>query len=75
MYPYFCIVEKLYIFELIYLELFPIALRAVLKIPVFTISLIHSHTLNSWTCVVSNHHGVINVNREDIPQKKRVLHW
>lgn len=33
-----------------YLELFPIALRPVLKVPVFTILLRLSHTLNFWMC-------------------------
>ena len=70
---YFCIAEKLYIFKK-YLKLFPIALRAVLKVPVFTILLRHSHTLNSWTHAVSNYHEVINVNREDIPGKEGILH-
>jgi hypothetical protein len=51
-----------------YLEPFPLALMAVLKVPVFNILLRHLHTLNSWTPDVPNYHGVINVNREDIPQ-------
>ena len=46
-----------------YLELFPIALRTVLKVPVFIILLKHSHTLHPWTGAVSNYHGVININR------------
>lgn len=47
-----------------YVELFPIALRAVLKVPAFTILWSHSHTL-----AVSNSQGVINVNWETIPQR------
>jgi hypothetical protein len=50
-------------FKLMYLKAFQIALRAILNIPVFTILLRHSHTLDSWTCAVSTSHGVINVNR------------
>jgi hypothetical protein len=57
-----------------YLEFFPIALRTVLKVPACTILLRHSRTLNSWTHAVSNHHAVINANREDIPRRKRALH-
>ena len=53
-----------------YLELFPIALRTVLKVPVFTILLRHSHTLNSWTAV-SNYYGFTKVNRVDILQKEK----
>ena len=63
------IIEKFYIyifFKHVYLELFPIALRAV---PVFTILWIHSHTLDSQTCIVFSSHGVINVYKEDIPQR------
>jgi hypothetical protein len=33
----------------------------------------HLHTLNSWTLDVSNYHGVINVNSEDIPQTQSPL--
>ena len=62
------------IVKLMCLELFPTALRAVLKVPVFTILLRHSHTLNSWACAVSKYYRVINVNWEDIPQKEIVLH-
>lgn len=48
-------------------------LRALLKVPMFTILRRHSHTLDS--CAVSNHHGVININQVDtIARKKRVLH-
>lgn len=48
-------------------------LRALLKVPMFTILRRHSHTLDS--CAVSNHHGVININPVDtIARKKRVLH-
>ncbi|NP_001161217.1 actin nucleation-promoting factor WASL isoform 2 [Mus musculus] len=50
------------------------ALRTVLKVPACTILLRHSRTLNSWTHAVSNHHAVINANREDIPRRKRALH-
>jgi hypothetical protein len=46
---YFWIVKKLYIFKFPYLELFPIASRAVLRVPVFTILQRHSHILDSWT--------------------------
>jgi hypothetical protein len=52
-----------------YLELFPIVdFRAVLKVKVFTVFLKHSQNFDSWTPAVSNYHGVINVNRKDIPQ-------
>jgi hypothetical protein len=47
----------------LYLELFPIALRPVLEVPVFTILLRHSHTLNFWTCAASNYYGIMNINR------------
>jgi hypothetical protein len=56
-----------------YLERFPIALRAALKVPAFTILLKHSHTLHSWTCAVSYYYGVVKDNREGIPPKERVL--
>jgi hypothetical protein len=57
-----------------YLEFFPTALRAVLKVSVFTFYLRHSHTLDSSTCAVPNCHGVVNPIRVDIPWKERVLH-
>ena len=53
-------------------EFFPTALRAVLKVPAFTILLRHSHTLDSWTHAVSNYHGVINLYRESIPQRRNM---
>jgi hypothetical protein len=46
-----------------YLELFLIALRAVLKSPWL------------WTLAVSNYHGVININRGDISQKESGLNY
>jgi hypothetical protein len=67
----FCIVEKLYIFKLMYLAVFSAVLQGVLKALTFTILLRHSHTLNSWTHADSNCHRVIN---SDISQKERVLH-
>lgn len=42
-----------------YLELFPITLRAVLKVPTLTILCRHSHILDSWTRLLSNSHEVI----------------
>ena len=60
---YFCIVEKLYIFKLMIFQFFPPALRAVRKVPGFTILLKHSHTLDYWTPGVSNYHEVINIKR------------
>lgn len=56
------------------LGFFHIALRAVLKVSVFTILLRHSPTIDSQTPAVFNHHGVINVNKEDIPQEGRDFH-
>ena len=53
-----------------HLEYFPIALRAILKVPIFTILLRHSHILNSWTCSLFNYHEVFNVNRVDVLKKK-----
>lgn len=47
-----------------YVERFPIAFRAVLKVPAFTILWSPSHAL-----AVSNSSGVINVNWEAIPQR------
>jgi len=45
----FCIVEKLYIFELKFLEFFSTALRTVLKVPALTIFYIDfSHNFASW---------------------------
>lgn len=57
-----------------YLEVFPIALRAVLKVPVFSILGGHSQILDSWTHAVYNHHGVINVKWDDISGKERARH-
>ena len=57
-----------------HLEHFPIALRAILKVPLFTILLRHSHVLNSCTCALLSYHEVININREDILRKK-IFHW
>lgn len=54
-----------------FLECFPTALRAVLKVPAFTILLRQSHILNSC-CFY--YRKVININREAIAQKERVLH-
>jgi len=56
-----------------HLELLQVALTAVLEVSWFTILLRHSHTLNSWTPAVSNYHEVINLKREDIPQKSPSL--
>jgi hypothetical protein len=50
-----------------FLEFFLIALRAVLKVSAFSTLLTHRHTLNSWTRTVSNYHGVINLDKESIP--------
>ena len=72
----FCIGEKLYIYEIMYLELISIALRVVLKVQVFTIWLSHYHTLNSWTCAIFNYHVIININREDILWRNvRYVHY
>jgi hypothetical protein len=51
-----------------FLEFFPTALRAVLKVPVFTILLSHqpSHLCILDLCC-SDYHGVIKANRENIP--------
>lgn len=49
------------------------ALKVVLNVPVFTILLTYSHILNFWICTVSNPHGVINFNHEDIFWKERVF--
>jgi hypothetical protein len=46
-----------------FLEFFPTALRAILKV---IILLTHSHPLASRTHAVSDCHGVININK-DIP--------
>ena len=70
----FCTVEKVFVFKIIYLVLSLIASRTVLKVLVFRILLRDSHTLNFRTFAVSNYHGVINVNREGILQKEKVLH-
>lgn len=61
----FCIVEKLYAFKLLVLEFFSTALGGVLKFPVFTILLIHRHTLDSWPCAISNYQEVIKINRKE----------
>jgi hypothetical protein len=59
-----------------FLEFFPTALRAVLKVPVFTILLRHSQIFASWTCVAFDYHGVIDVNRKDIPwQNFKYVHY
>jgi hypothetical protein len=50
-----------------YLEVFYIILRAVLKVLTFAMLLSHSHTFTSWTPAVSNSYGLINVKKEDIP--------
>jgi hypothetical protein len=42
-------------------------LRAVLKVPAFTIWLRHEPHFCFWTCAVSDLHALINVNRENIP--------
>ena len=44
-----------------FLEFFPTASRAALKVPMFTILLRHTNTF-----AVSDYRGVINANREDI---------
>jgi hypothetical protein len=54
------------------LVFFSIALRAVLKVPVFTILLRLLSYLRLWNPAVSDYHGAINVNREAIPQRRNV---
>jgi hypothetical protein len=43
--------------------------RAILKVPAFTILLRERHTFESLPPVVSDYHGVIKVNRENIPHR------
>ena len=65
-------VEKLFIFKIMYLEFFPIALKAVLKSQFLQVCCEwHSHTLTSRTSAVSNQHGVLSIHREDIPLKMK----
>jgi hypothetical protein len=66
----FCIVETLYIVELVFTELFPTSLRAGLKITVFMSPFLlrgTRHTSVFQMCAISNYHGVINLGRENTP--------
>lgn len=61
--------EKLHVFEPMFLEPFSTTLRAVLKVPVFTILMRHQPHL----CLPDHdYHGVINVNREDVPEERKL---
>lgn len=66
----FCIVEKLHTFKFMLLELFSIAIRAVLKVPEVIICWDISHTFPSQTHAASDHHGV--VNKKDIPWRRSI---
>jgi hypothetical protein len=77
--PYTIHILSLYLAQLKYIyiefmfsEFFPTALRSVLKVSAFTIFLSCRHTLASWTCAASNYHGVINLGRENISQRRTV---
>jgi hypothetical protein len=69
-YFYFCIVEKVYIFELMFLELLFTALRVVLKVPALTI-LLQTDTHSTPGHAVSNYHRVIKVSRVNINISQR----
>ena len=55
-----------------FLEVFSTALKAVLRVPAFTFCWDISHTFTSQTHAVSDCHGIINVNGEDIPWRRNV---
>jgi hypothetical protein len=50
-----------------FLEVFPIALRAVLKVPASAVFLRHLPPVCLLDPAVSDFHGIIDINREDIP--------
>jgi hypothetical protein len=55
------------ILELVFLEFFPTALKAVLKVTVTILLRKTRHFLTSWNSAVSDYHGVIKLGRENIP--------
>jgi hypothetical protein len=52
-------------------EFFTTTLLAVLKVTAFTI-FAEVHILTSWNPAVSNYHGVHNINKESIPQRRNM---
>jgi hypothetical protein len=57
-----------------FLDFFPIALRAVLKVTTISILLRDiKHTLTSWTHATSNYHGVINLGWENFSQRRNIM--
>jgi hypothetical protein len=52
-------------------EFSPTTFRVILKVTHGSHHFAKEHILIAWPCAVSNCHGIINLNRESIPRRRR----